>query len=257
VNNHFQRRAWLDVDVKTVEGKGFGVFAKSFIPQRAFIMEFTGEIISYDDLQERTKKSASEGQHMHMYMIELKSKTYIDCRRKGSIARFINHSCEPNCRLEVWTVGNRLRVGVFATEDIQPGEELGFDYQWAPSDMPPTKCYCGKPSCRGFLEIFSSESERAQKVGYGEWVSARLDNVDEETPTAEKLVGKKVKVWSEDDEVFIQGKVLEYSGSEDLYSVYCFESADTLEMRLTRDASNWYWFDESRAIVSIKKKVSY
>lgn len=71
--------------------------------------------------------------------MELKEDTYLDASRKGSISRFINHSCEPNCTVEVWTVGRRLRVGIFSLKDIPAGTELTFDYRWERSTRPPTK----------------------------------------------------------------------------------------------------------------------
>lgn len=89
--------------------------------------------------------------------MQLKAGTYIDARRKGSIFRFINHSCQPNCTVEMWTVGRRTRVGVFTTKDISSGEELCFDYKWKRSSRAPTKCHCGTSVCRGYLEVISSE----------------------------------------------------------------------------------------------------
>ena len=55
--------------------------------------------------------------------------TFIDGREYGTNARFINHSCDPNCHVEKWTVKGVLRVGIFSTRDIQQGEELNYDYK--------------------------------------------------------------------------------------------------------------------------------
>lgn len=71
--------------------------------------------------------------------MELKPGTYLDARYKGSISRFINHSCEPNCTVEVWTVGKKLRVGIFSLKSIPSGTELTFDYCWERSARPLTK----------------------------------------------------------------------------------------------------------------------
>ena len=51
-------------------------------------------------------------------------------QERGSIYRFINHSCEPNCTVEMWTVNRRIRVGVFSSKHIPLGTELTFDYAW-------------------------------------------------------------------------------------------------------------------------------
>ena len=53
----------------------------------------------------------------------------IDAGPRGNLARFINHSCDPNCFTEPWMVNQDVRVGIFAKVDIQPGEELTFNYQ--------------------------------------------------------------------------------------------------------------------------------
>lgn len=49
---------------------------------------------------------------------------------KGSMARFVNHSCEPNCKMDMWTVGGRPRMALFAGRDIELGEELTYDYNF-------------------------------------------------------------------------------------------------------------------------------
>ncbi len=52
----------------------------------------------------------------------------IDATRKGNDARFINHSCEPNCQAEYWTVEGRECVGIFTIQTIKAGEEITYDY---------------------------------------------------------------------------------------------------------------------------------
>lgn len=53
---------------------------------------------------------------------------YIDATKKGGKARFLNHSCNPNCYVAKWVVGKRMRMGIFSKRDIQQGEELTFNY---------------------------------------------------------------------------------------------------------------------------------
>ena len=71
----------------------------------------------------------SQGDH-HYYMMEMTTSETIDATYKGSIARLVNHSCEPNCMLQKWRNGNDTCVGLFAVRDISPGEELTYDYQF-------------------------------------------------------------------------------------------------------------------------------
>lgn len=72
---------------------------------------------------------------------------------RGSIARFINHSCAPNCRMIKWTVSGKPRMALFAgDEGIMTGEELTYDYNFDPfSAKNVQECRCGAEGCRGVL----------------------------------------------------------------------------------------------------------
>ncbi len=72
---------------------------------------------------------------------------------RGSIARFVNHSCEPNCKMVKWTVSGKPRMALFAGENgIMTGEELTYDYNFNPYSVKNVQeCRCGAPSCRGIL----------------------------------------------------------------------------------------------------------
>lgn len=76
----------------------------------------------------------------------------IDATR-GSIARFVNHSCEPNCRMTKWIVGGKPRMALFAGDrPIMTGEELTYDYNFDPfSAKNVQECRCGAENCRGVL----------------------------------------------------------------------------------------------------------
>ena len=72
---------------------------------------------------------------------------------KGSIARFVNHSCKPNCRMVKWIVGGKPRMALFAgDEPIMTGDELTYDYNFDPfSAKNVQECRCGSDNCRGVL----------------------------------------------------------------------------------------------------------
>jgi uncharacterized protein len=81
------------------------------------------------------------------------SRTIIDAAHGGNVSRFINHSCDPNCEAIV----TKGRVFIHAQRDIEPGEELGYDY-WFVLEDPHTAankalypCRCGSKNCRGTL----------------------------------------------------------------------------------------------------------
>jgi histone-lysine N-methyltransferase ASH1L len=71
----------------------------------------------------------------------------------GSIARFVNHSCNPNCRMIKWIVSGQPRMALFAGDKpIMTGDELTYDYNFDPfSAKNVQKCLCGEPNCRGVL----------------------------------------------------------------------------------------------------------
>jgi len=104
----------------------------------------------------------------------------IDATR-GSIARFVNHSCEPNCRMEKWTVAGKPRMALFAGDrGIMTGEELSYDYNfeyvsisdsgaiWLIMSSPYSQknvqqCRCGSDNCRGVLGPRPKEKERIRE----------------------------------------------------------------------------------------------
>lgn len=85
----------------------------------------------------------------------------IDATR-GSIARFVNHSCEPNCRMEKWTVGGKPRMALFAGDKgIMTGDELTYDYNFDPfSQKNVQECRCGSSKCRGVLGPKAKEERK-------------------------------------------------------------------------------------------------
>lgn len=86
------------------------------------------------------------------YLMDFDQQMILDATR-GSIARFINHSCEPNCRMIKWTVAGKPRMALFAGDrGIMTGEELTYDYNFNPYSVKNVQeCRCGAPSCRGVL----------------------------------------------------------------------------------------------------------
>lgn len=65
----------------------------------------------------------------------------------------MNHSCQPNCETQKWTVGGDTRVGLFAIEDIPAGSELTFNYNLQCVGTEKKRCCCGAPNCSGFIGV--------------------------------------------------------------------------------------------------------
>lgn len=74
--------------------------------------------------------------------------------------RFMNHSCQPNCETQKWTVNGDTRVGLFALVDIPAGAELTFNYNLECVGTDKKPCMCGAPNCSGFIGV------KVNKVSY-------------------------------------------------------------------------------------------
>ncbi|CAK9439679.1 uncharacterized protein LODBEIA_P37790 [Lodderomyces beijingensis] len=149
-NQRFQKRQYADVSVFQTELKGYGLKANSEIKEGQFIYEYIGEVI--DEATFRKKMIEYDlKRYKHFYFMMLKNDAFIDATEKGSLARFVNHSCSPNAFVDKWNVGDRLRMGIFAKRRIQAGEEISFDYNVDRYGAQSQPCYCGEPNCLKFM----------------------------------------------------------------------------------------------------------
>lgn len=88
---------------------------------------------------------------MPRFGIHVTNEFVVDATQRGNIARFINHSCEPNCEMQKWIVNGYYRLGIFAKKKIEEGDELTYDYSMFAKLEPNQKCECGSKSCKGFI----------------------------------------------------------------------------------------------------------
>ena len=138
---------------------GFGVFSREAVPKGTPVMEYVGEVVRRPvaDRRERAALDAS-GPNPSTYMFALDERDadsrVVDAARKGNLARFANHSCAPNCETKSVVLQNERRVVLFTTRDVKRGEELTYDYQFAP-ECPEreTPCACGAAACRGVINV--------------------------------------------------------------------------------------------------------
>ena len=89
--------------------------------------------------------------------MKIENNEVIDPTYSGNVARFINHSCDPNCETRKWTILNEVCVGIFAVKDMAENEELTFDYQFDFFKTPFTRCYCGTANCKGYLGVANKD----------------------------------------------------------------------------------------------------
>lgn len=149
-NQRFQNNQYADIDVIRTEKKGYGMRANTNISQGSFVYEYIGEVISEAKFRNRAKNYEKAG-FKHFYFMMLQQGEFIDATAKGCLARFCNHSCNPNCYVDKWVVGDKLKMGIFTKRDVQAGEELTFDYNVDRYGSEAQPCYCGEANCVGVL----------------------------------------------------------------------------------------------------------
>lgn len=148
---------YLEVRPSPIEG--CGAFALQTIPKETRIIEYTGERITPAVAQRRYGREErcddDVSAEPHFYLFSVDSRTNIDGSVDGNEARFINHSCEPNCEAIV----EKKRVYIEALRTIDAGEELTYDYRLdagddvTEEDRQRYACHCGAPRCRGTMLV--------------------------------------------------------------------------------------------------------
>uniref|UniRef100_A0A4W4FU93 [histone H3]-lysine(36) N-trimethyltransferase n=1 Tax=Electrophorus electricus TaxID=8005 RepID=A0A4W4FU93_ELEEL len=178
-NRRFQMKQHADFEVILTESKGWGLRAAKDLLPNTFVLEYCGEVLDHKEFKSRVKEYA-RSKNIHYYFMALKNNEIIDATLKGNCSRFMNHSCEPNCETQKWTVNGQLRVGFFTTKAVKAGTELTFDYQFQRYGKEAQKCFCGAPSCRGFLGGENRVSVRAAGGKKQRERSRKKETVDEE-----------------------------------------------------------------------------
>lgn len=151
-NRALQRRESPRLQVTPYEDKGWGLRVDEPVAAGKFIIEYVGEVISNEMKIARLDAHRREHPFDHnMYLMHLGDSKFIDARFKSNNARFINHSCAPNCELQKWTVGRVNRIAIVSLRPLEALEELTYDYQFHTSRATDFKCHCQAPACRGTL----------------------------------------------------------------------------------------------------------
>lgn len=136
---------------------GNGVFAREAIAKGERVIEYKGELRSHEEVDAGEAGDVESG---HTFLFTLNDEWVIDGTRRGNVARWINHSCKPNCEaliVEHDSDRRRDKVVIEALRDITPGEELTYNYgiRLAERHTPRLKqiwaCRCGAAGCTGTM----------------------------------------------------------------------------------------------------------
>ncbi|XP_023744277.1 histone-lysine N-methyltransferase SUVR5 [Lactuca sativa] len=164
-NRVLQNGVKVKLEVFKTEDKGWGVRAGEPIDRGTFICEYIGEVVDEHEAKKRRHRYDREGCGFiyeidarindMIRLIEGEAPYAIDATKFGNVSRYINHSCSPNLenhQVLIESLDSELsHIGLYASRDIAPGEELSFDYM---NKAPPGKgcqCKCGAVNCRGRL----------------------------------------------------------------------------------------------------------
>ena len=115
-------------------------------------MEYVGPLITKEE-------AARQLECLNEYIFTLNDKFDIDGSVDYNIARYINHSCDPNCESDI----KKDRVWIYAVRDIKEGEELTYNYGYDLDDYEHRPCECGAKTCVGFM-VAEDDFEKVRAI---------------------------------------------------------------------------------------------
>uniref|UniRef100_A0A061SJB3 Set domain protein 110 n=2 Tax=Tetraselmis sp. GSL018 TaxID=582737 RepID=A0A061SJB3_9CHLO len=190
-NKPFYLRPLPRLRVFHTGNRGWGVKTVDGLKKGEFICEYVGEVINWVECNKRIMEAKSIGSTgAAFYMMELQPGLVIDARRKGNLARMLNSSCDPNAETRKWhdSGTGETHIVILAKRDIEPGEELTYDYQFEHYGLGEMvdkyKCLCGAPTCRGTMDF---------------------------QPEKRKDFGRRIEVWWEPDGRYYRGTVRSFN----------------------------------------------
>ncbi|KAI0201318.1 hypothetical protein F4808DRAFT_426051 [Astrocystis sublimbata] len=130
----------------------WGLYTMENINKDDMIIEYVGEQVRQQISEIRENRYLKSGIGSS-YLFRIDDNTVIDATKKGGIARFINHSCMPNCTAKIIKVEGSKRIVIYALRDIAQNEELTYDYKFEREigSLDRIPCLCGTAACKGFL----------------------------------------------------------------------------------------------------------
>lgn len=168
---------------------GNGVFAVQDLAEGETLIEYKGQVISWKEALRRHPHDPAQPNHTFYFHID--DGRVIDGNVEGNAARWINHSCEPNCEAD--EVDGRVYIK--ALRNIAAGEELNYDYgliidePYTPKLLSEFPCWCGSETCRGTLLTPKDEDEEKKKK--------KKDKKKAEKKKAEKKAAEKAEKKAE------------------------------------------------------------
>ncbi len=145
------------VEIKSSGIHSKGVFAKVDIPKGTRVIEYIGNKVTKEEgdriLDETFKKHLEEPEkYAGTYVFELDDEWDVDGDVPDNDAKYINHSCDPNCKMDIFDG----QIWIDAIKDVKKGEELTYNYGFEinekdPYDFEQQQCRCGSNNCIGYM----------------------------------------------------------------------------------------------------------
>ncbi|PCI21377.1 SET domain-containing protein-lysine N-methyltransferase [Candidatus Wolfebacteria bacterium] len=141
-----------------------GLFAAYDIVDETQIIQYIGNKVTnkeaddiYDESFEKSKNHKEGGA---VYLFELNKRYQIDGNVPENTARLINHSCDPNCEVEV----EKGEIWIYAIKDIKKDEELSYDYGYDLECFEDHPCWCGTDKCVGYIVAEDQRNKLKKKL---------------------------------------------------------------------------------------------
>jgi uncharacterized protein len=145
---------WVEFHSSPIHG--IGGFARAAVPKGTRVIEYVGQVID-------KAESLRQCEQNNLFIFALDAAYDVDGNVPWNVARWLNHSCAPNCEAELW----ENRIWIVALRHIDAGEEITFNYGFDLEDYKSYPCNCGSSACVGFIvaEQFFPNIRRLHDLG--------------------------------------------------------------------------------------------
>lgn len=117
-NQKFKNREYVEMKIIKTPHRGFGAVSVKDVPEDTFVIEYVGELIDQNELNRRMDGKL-KNKEKDFYFLTVESDLFVDAEPAGNLARFINHSCDPNCITRKVTVEGNTRIGIFTNKFVK------------------------------------------------------------------------------------------------------------------------------------------
>lgn len=159
-NQRFRKRQYPVCIPFRTENVGWGLRTTQDIKKGEFVIEYVGELIDEAECNRRMEIKMDKGDTT-FYFLTIDKERIIDAGPAANHARFMNHSCQPNCETQKWVVNGQTKVGLFAVCDIPAGSELTFNYNLDCRGNEKMQCRCNSDNCSGYIGLPVKNTKKA------------------------------------------------------------------------------------------------